>query len=196
MSAASMTVCVFCGSRPGIRPEYRAVAHALGVELAQRSISLMYGGATIGLMGAVAEGCLSAGGEVLGILPTVLLPYEIAHQGLTTLTIADSMHDRKALMYQGANAFIVLPGGVGTLDELFEIVTWAHIRLHAKPIALVNIAGFFDPLLQYLEHAASEGFLNPPFHTFARVYGEDAIPQMLTDLQRAWADNVQPDPNE
>jgi cytokinin riboside 5'-monophosphate phosphoribohydrolase len=182
MNRPILNVGVFCGSQPGIRPEYSQAAYALGVALAQRSIGLIYGGASIGLMGMVADGCLSAGGHVLGILPDVLVDYEIAHEGLASLTITGSMHERKAAMYQGADAFIVLPGGIGTLEELFEVVTWAQIGIHAKPIALLNVAGFFDPLMHYLDHASSEGFITPAFSTFARVYTQDAIPHMLADL--------------
>lgn len=184
MKRSISTVGVFCGSQSGIRPAYSRAAHALGAALAQQSIGLIYGGASIGLMGMVADGCLSAGGHVVGILPDALIPYEIAHGGLASLTITRGMHERKATMYQGADAFIVLPGGVGTLEELFEIVTWAQIGIHTKPIALLNVAGFFDPLLRYLDHAWSEGFMRPAFHTVARVYAEDAISLMLEDLQR------------
>jgi uncharacterized protein (TIGR00730 family) len=190
MESLRLAVAVFCGSQTGLHPVYGQTAYALGQALAQRSIGLIYGGASIGLMGRVADGCLSAGGHVVGVLPNALLPYEIVHRGIASLAITETMHERKALMYQRADAFIILPGGVGTLEELFEVVTWAHIGIHAKPIALLNVAGFFDPLLAYLHHAGAAGFITPAFHTFAQVYTEEGIPRMLAELQRCHAPAV------
>jgi uncharacterized protein (TIGR00730 family) len=152
-------VCVFAGSSPGARAEYREAARLLGEELAQRELELVYGGASVGLMGMVADAALAAGGRVIGVMPRGLFRTEVAHAGLTELREVGSMHERKATMADLADGFIALPGGYGTFDELFEIVTWAQIGLHAKPIGLVNAADYFAPLLALVAHAASEGFV-------------------------------------
>lgn len=154
-------ICVFAGSSKGKRPEYAEAAAALGRELAARGLGLVYGGASIGLMAEVANSVLAAGGEVIGVLPKGLFVREVAHAGLSELREVGSMHKRKALMADLADGFIALPGGFGTFDELFEIVTWAQIGLHAKPIGLLDIAGYFDPLLGLVKHAAREGFIAP-----------------------------------
>ena len=152
-------ICVFSGSNPGVREEYRQAATALGRELAARGLELVYGGASVGLMGAVASAALAAGRKTCGVLPRGLFRREVAHAGLTELREVGSMHERKALMADLADGFIALPGGYGTFDELFEIVTWAQIGIHEKPIGLLNIAGYFDPLLALVAHAAREGFV-------------------------------------
>lgn len=154
-------VCVFCGSRGGARPEYLEAARGLGRLLAGRGIGLVYGGATVGLMGAVADGTMDAGGEVDGVLPEALVERELAHLRLTRLHRVGTMHQRKALMAELADAFVTLPGGTGTLDELFEIVTWAQLGLHRKPVGLLDVGGYFQPLLTFLRHAAAEGFVRP-----------------------------------
>ncbi len=156
-------ICVFCGSSSGTRLEYAEVARALGAELAARRLGLVYGGSSVGLMGAVADGALAAGGEVIGVIPRALFRREVAHPGLTALREVGSMHERKALMNELADGFIALPGGFGTLDELFEVITWAQIGLHAKPIGLLDIHRFFEPLLAYVRHVTHEGFI-PPAH--------------------------------
>ncbi|ABF87219.1 conserved hypothetical protein TIGR00730 [Myxococcus xanthus DK 1622] len=153
------SVCVFCGSRPGARPEYMDAATRMGAELARRGLTLVYGGASVGLMGAVADGALAAGGNVVGVLPGFLGAKELAHRGLTELHSVGSMHERKALMAERSDAFIALPGGFGTLDELFEIVTWAQLGLHRKPMGLLDTRGFFQPLLAMARHHAEEGFV-------------------------------------
>ena len=153
------SVCVFCGSRNGSRPEYLEGARALGGELARRGLTLVYGGANGGLMGAVADAALARGGRVVGVLPEMLQLKERAHPGLTELHMVDSMHTRKALMAQRADAFIALPGGVGTFEELFEITTWAQLGLHHKPIGLLNVADFYGPLLELMRRAVQEGFI-------------------------------------
>jgi uncharacterized protein (TIGR00730 family) len=153
------SVCVFCGSRPGARPEFLEAARALGSELARRGLSLVYGGASIGLMGAVADAVLEGGGRAVGVLPHGLERREIAHRGLSELHVVDSMHARKALMAQLAGAFVALPGGYGTFDELFEILTWAQLGLHAKPVGLLDVGGFFQPLRALAQRAADDGFL-------------------------------------
>ncbi|HEV2237517.1 MAG TPA: TIGR00730 family Rossman fold protein [Ktedonobacterales bacterium] len=156
-----MRVCVFAGSSAGARPEYRAAARALGGALAARGWGLVYGGGSVGLMGVLADATLAAGGEAVGIIPRALAAREIAHQHLTELRVVETMHERKAQMADLADAFVALPGGAGTFDELFEIITWAQLGLHAKPIGLVNAADYFAPLLALVAHATAEGFIRP-----------------------------------
>ncbi|HEY9193107.1 MAG TPA: TIGR00730 family Rossman fold protein [Methyloversatilis sp.] len=156
----SIRVCVFCGSRSGERAVYADTALALGTLLAQRGFGLVYGGGNIGLMGLIADATLAAGGEVIGVIPQHLLEREVAHTGLTQLHVVDSMHTRKALMADIADVFVAAPGGFGTLDELCEILTWAQLGLHGKPCGLLNVAGYFDPLLGMFDHATREGFLS------------------------------------
>ena len=153
-------VCVFCGSRSGERPVYAETAVALGTLLAQRGFGLVYGGGNIGLMGLIADAALAAGGEVIGVIPQHLLEREVAHTGLTQLHVVDSMHTRKALMADIADVFVAAPGGFGTLDELCEILTWAQLGLHGKPCGLLNVMGYYDPLLAMFDHATREGFLS------------------------------------
>lgn len=152
-------ICVFCGSSSGSRPLYAEMARAVGQELAARGLGVVYGGSSIGLMGALADAALAAGGEVIGVLPRGLFRREVAHRGLTELREVSSMHERKALMSELADGFLALPGGFGTCDELFEVVTWAQIGLHHKPIGLLDVENFFAPLLAFVRHAAQEGFL-------------------------------------
>jgi uncharacterized protein (TIGR00730 family) len=154
-------VCVFTGSSSGARPEYRKAAVTLGRLLAERGIGVVYGGARVGLMGVLADTALSAGGEVVGVIPAGLVAKEIAHTGLTDLRIVGSMHERKALMSDLADAFIALPGGWGTLEEFFEVLTWAQLGLHRKPCGLLNAHGYFDTLLAFLNHTVGEGFVRP-----------------------------------
>lgn len=153
-------ICVFSGSNTGVRSVYLQAAHQLSEQLLQRGLGLVYGGASIGLMGILADDMLAGGGEVIGVMPRLLTSKEIGHPGLTALHEVDSMHERKALMAELADGFIALPGGFGTLDELFEILTWAHLGLHEKPVGLVNSAGYFDPLLRFLRYAVQEGFVH------------------------------------
>lgn len=153
------SLCVFCGSAPGKSPEYIALARRLGEMLAENNVTLVYGGATIGVMGAVADGVLNKGGKVIGVIPQSLVDYEIAHPGLTELHVVSGMHERKAIMYELSDGFISLPGGMGTLDEMFEILTWAQLKYHNKPCYILNQTGFFDSLLSYLKHAHQEGFI-------------------------------------
>ena len=158
-AAAIRRVVVFCGSSPGNRPEYAAAAAELGRVLAKRGIGLVYGGASIGLMGAVADAALAAGTEVIGVIPQRLVELEIAHAGLSELHVVETMHQRKALMAELSDGVIALPGGTGTLDELFELFTWSQLGLHRKPIGLLDVAGYWQPLLALLEHAVAERFL-------------------------------------
>ena len=153
-----MRIAVFCGSRSGRGGAYGAAAAALGRSIASRGLGLVYGGGSVGLMGVLADAALGAGGEVIGVIPEVLASAEVAHGGLTELRVVPSMHPRKALIVDLAGAFVVLPGGYGTLDELFEVVTWAQLGIHRKPIGLVNVGGYFDPLTAFLDRAVAEGF--------------------------------------
>jgi uncharacterized protein (TIGR00730 family) len=153
------SIGVFCGSRAGGRPEYQEAAEGLGRLLAERGLRLVYGGGSTGLMGALANAALAGGGHVLGVIPEALATKEVAHFGVTELRVVGSMHARKAMMAEEADAFIALPGGFGTFEELFEIVTWAQLGIHAKPIGLLNVSGFFDGLLQLVEQAITEGFV-------------------------------------
>ena len=150
-------VCVFCGSKHGVRPEYTEAARAMGTALAAGGIDLVYGGGSIGLMGVVADAVLDAGGEVIGVIPEHMSDREIAHYGLTDLRIVGSMHERKALMYELSDGFVALPGGLGTLEELFEITTWSQLGLHAKTTALLDVDGFYGPLVGFLDQLVKIG---------------------------------------
>jgi uncharacterized protein (TIGR00730 family) len=154
-----MRICVFCGSSAGRLPEYRAAAVAFGQLLAREGIGLVYGGAHVGLMGALADTVLACGGEVVGVIPEALEAREIAHQGLSQLHVVGSMHERKARMAELSDAFVALPGGIGTLEELFEVWTWGQLGLHHKPCALLDVAGFYDKLGAFLDFVTEEGFL-------------------------------------
>jgi uncharacterized protein (TIGR00730 family) len=159
MSASLRRLCVFCGSSAGTRPEYLRAAESLGAALAERGIGLVYGGASIGLMGAIADAVLARGGEVIGVIPQSLRSKEIAHASVTELRIVSSMHERKAQMAELSHGFIALPSGIGTLEELFEVWTWSQLGLHAKPVALLNVAGYYDALLAFLDRTREEGFV-------------------------------------
>jgi uncharacterized protein (TIGR00730 family) len=162
-------ICVFTGSSSGKDPRFEAGARAFGSLIAARGHGLVYGGGKVGLMGAVAQAALARGGEVTGVIPRFMDVREVAHKGLTSLEWVDSMHARKARMAELSDAFVALPGGWGTLDELFEILTWAQLGLHAKPVALLNLEGFFDPLLSYLEAAKAAGFVREQHHDLLHV---------------------------
>lgn len=152
-------VCVFCGSQHGRQTAYTVAAQKLGRVLAARGIGLVYGGGDVGLMGEVADAVMAEAGEVVGIIPEFMVDHEVAHHGITQLEVVDSMHARKARMSELADGFIGLPGGWGTLEELLEIVTWSQLQLHDKPVGLLNVGGFYDELLSFLDHATSEGFV-------------------------------------
>jgi uncharacterized protein (TIGR00730 family) len=154
-----MRLCIFCGSSPGARPEYAEATVELARLLAGRGIGIVYGGASVGLMGLLADTAMEAGGDVVGVIPNALERKEIARHGLTELHVVDSMHERKALMAELSDAFIALPGGSGTLEELFEVFTWSQLGLHRKACALLNVAGYYDGLATFLDHAVAERFL-------------------------------------
>jgi len=153
-------MCVFCGSQSGLEPAYREAARLMGRELAARRIGLVFGGGRIGIMGALADAVLAAGGHVTGIIPRALADKEIAHAGVQELRLVGSMHERKQLMSESADAFAALPGGLGTLEELFEVLTWAQLGIHAKPVGLLNVEGYFDSLLQFLDEMVACGFVS------------------------------------
>ena len=152
-------ICVFCGSNAGTRPQYRKCAEELGAEFARRNIGLVYGGGNVGLMGAIADAVLESGGEAIGVIPEHLMTREIGHKQLTKLHIVHSMHERKALMADLSDAFIALPGGFGTFEEFFEVLTWSQLGLHLKPCGIVNVLNYYSPLLAMLDHAVEERFL-------------------------------------
>ena len=177
------SVCVFSGSSPGARPSYTETATALGLEVAKRGMRLVYGGASVGLMGAVADAALAAGGEVVGVIPQHLVDREVAHDGLTELRVTGSMHERKALMADLADGFVALPGGLGTLEELAEVLTWSQLGLQSKPCGLLDVEGFFDPLLAFLDHTVTERFVSTEHR--ALVLAADR-PDALLDLLAGW----------
>jgi uncharacterized protein (TIGR00730 family) len=155
-----MRLCVFCGTNPGTAPVYAEAAAAAGRAMAQRGIDLIYGGGNVGLMGIVADAVLAAGGQAIGVIPQSLVERELAHRGLTSLEVTGSMHERKLRMAELADGFIALPGGIGTLEEIFEQWTWAQLGIHAKPCGFLNVAGYFDPLLAMIARMTGEGFLS------------------------------------
>jgi uncharacterized protein (TIGR00730 family) len=174
-------ICVFCGSNAGVRPAFLEQAEAFGRLLAAQNVGLVYGGGGVGLMGALADSTRAAGGSVTGVIPEALVAAEVAHPGLTDLRVVHSMHERKQLMADLADAFVALPGGFGTFEELLEIVTWAQLGIHAKPIGLLNVDGYYDPLLQLIERAVAEGFI--PAANTSLVYVDDDPAQLLAKLR-------------
>ncbi|MCP8465235.1 TIGR00730 family Rossman fold protein [Pseudomonas sp. ZM23] len=177
------SICVFCGASPGASPIYQETAEALGRHLAERGIRLVYGGGAVGLMGMVADAALAAGGEVIGIIPQSLKEAEIGHKGLTRLEVVDGMHARKARMAELSDAFIALPGGLGTLEELFEVWTWGQLGYHGKPLGLLEVNGFFDPLLTFLDHLVQERFVRSQHREMLQ---RAATPAELIDALAGW----------
>ncbi len=167
-----MRYCVFCGSAPGNNPEFLDAALATGSALAARGIGIVYGGGNVGLMGAVADSALAAGGEVIGVIPGGLVRREVAHRGLTRLDVVDTMHQRKTRMHELSDGFLVLPGGFGTLDELFETLTWAQLGIHQKPTGLLSVAGYFEKLIGFLDGAVAGGLLKPEHRRLLLSHGE------------------------
>ncbi len=168
-SKANRRVAVYCGSADGTNPAYLVEARALGAAIAGAGLGLVYGGANVGLMGAVADAAIAGGVDVIGILPEVLVEREIAHEGLTQFELTPTMHERKARMVELADAFLVLPGGYGTLEELLEAVTWAQLGMHAKPVIVINTADYWDGLLSFLDSAVEAGFIKPRNRALLRV---------------------------
>jgi uncharacterized protein (TIGR00730 family) len=193
MAAGKKWVCVFCASAAGASPEYLQAARELGRQIAERGHGLLYGGATVGAMGAVADAALAAGGEVVGVIPDVIREREIDHKGLTELHVVRTMHERKALLSSRADAFVALPGGYGTLDEFIEIVTWAQLKIHAKPCILVNLTvnggGFYDGLLAFLDHTVSEGFIVPENRGLVQVAADPETALAL--VERTWRERAE-----
>ncbi|HEX9037924.1 MAG TPA: TIGR00730 family Rossman fold protein [Ktedonobacterales bacterium] len=171
-------ICVYAGSRSGSRPDYEDAARAVGSELARRQIGIVYGGAGVGVMGALADAALAEGGKVIGVAPRHSFPHEAPHTGLTEMRIVGSMHRRKAVMEDLSEGFIALPGGFGTLDELFETLTWAQIGLHQKPIGLLNVDGFYHQLLAFVDHLSHEGFIESEHRSLLIV---ERTPEALID---------------
>ena len=162
-------LCVFAGSSAGSQPEYQRIAEDLGHALAERQIGLVYGGAKVGLMGVVANAVLASAGQVIGVIPQALVAKEVAHEGLTELRIVGSMHERKAIMAELSEGFIALPGGWGTLEEFFEVLTWGQLGLHRKPCGLLNARGYFDGLLSFVDHSIHEGFVRREYRSMISV---------------------------
>jgi hypothetical protein len=174
-------ICVFCGSNSGAHPDYAVAAAALGQLLAQRGITLVYGGGNVGLMGILADACMTAGGQVIGVIPEALVRREVAHHHLTELRVVDSMHTRKAMMADLSDAFIALPGGVGTFEELFEIWTWSQLGIHRKPCGLLNVRSYYDPLIALTSNAVREKFMRPEHRDIFTVESDPAL--LLGKLQ-------------
>jgi uncharacterized protein (TIGR00730 family) len=171
-------LCVFTGSRHGLRPEYADAAKTLGHELVARGYGLVYGGGNVGLMTVIADAVLESNGHVTGVIPNALVSKEVAHLGLSDLRVVDSMHERKALMAQLSDGFIAMPGGIGTMEEFFEVLSWAQLGLHEKPSALLNVGGYYDPLIQFLDHAVEQDFIKPKHRALLVV---ESDPDRLID---------------
>lgn len=189
-------ICVYCGARSGARTDYVEGAQALAGALLEADIGLVYGGASVGVMGALADALLEGGGEVIGVMPRTLSEREVAHRHLSELRIVESMHERKAHMEALADGFIALPGGFGTLDELFEILTWAQLGLHAKPCGLLNVASYFDPLIVFLDHAERQGFVSAAHRQMLAVHSSaseliDALRSYRAPPSRHWVGHSQ-----
>ena len=178
-----MRYCVFCGSAPGKDPKFLDAARATGAALAARGIGVVYGGGNVGLMGAVADSALAGGGEVIGVIPVGLVRREVAHRGLTRLDVVDTMHERKTRMHELSDGFLVLPGGYGTLDELFETLTWAQLGIHQKPTGLLSVSGYFAPLIGFLDGAVAGGLLKPE-HRRLLLSATELVP--LLDAMTGW----------
>ncbi len=183
------TVCVFCGSSPGADPAFAAAARAFGAALAREGVALVYGGGNVGLMGELADAALAGGGRVIGIIPHGLARKEVAHRGLTELHVVDSMHDRKAMMARLADAFVALPGGLGTLEEFFEVVTWAQLGIHPNPCLLLNVRGYYDRMIAFLDHCVEQALIKPAHREMVLV--EAAVDRILPRLRGFAAPDVE-----
>ncbi|WP_119677955.1 LOG family protein [Indioceanicola profundi] len=191
------SVCVYCGSSGNVADTYKQAAHELGTQIGQAGLRLVYGGGRVGLMGITADATLAAGGEVVGIIPEHIQALEVDHTGLTELHVVDSMHIRKAMMVERSDAFVILPGGIGTLDEAFEIITWRQLQLHDKPIIIANVDGFWQPLIDLLNHMQATGFMRKPnipgaeralYTIVDRV--EDILPAIMRQPDPSVGDNI------
>jgi uncharacterized protein (TIGR00730 family) len=194
MIAKKKYICVFCASADGASPAYLATARDLGRRIAERGHGLLYGGATVGAMGAVADGALAVGGEVVGVIPDVIMDREIGHHGLTELHVVRTMHERKALLASKTDAFVALPGGYGTLDEFIEILTWAQLRIHSKPCVLVNLGGYYDKFLEFFDHAVGEGFIRAENRGLILV-AKDAA-EAVAIIEREWGARTEVAPHD
>ena len=184
-------ICVYCGSSPGRRPEYAEAARSLARALARRKIGLVYGGASIGIMGELANMVLEERGEVIGVMPQALVDKEVSHKGLTELRVVNSMHERKAMMADLSDGFIALPGGLGTLEELFEVLTWSQLGFHSKPIALLNSVHYFDHLLRFMDLTVDEGFVRKPHRDMLLVDEEaDRLLDLMADYEPPRVDKL------
>lgn len=179
--SAIRSLAVFCGSRVGGKPEYAEAGRALGQGLANAGIRMVYGGGRIGIMGVVADAVLAGGGRVLGVIPDFLKQWEVEHQGVQEMVITQSMHERKTRLYDESDAFLVMPGGLGTFDEMFEIVTWKQLRLHDKPILLCNVSGWADRMIAMIEYTVEDGFAAPSARHLVEVIGD--VPAVLERLK-------------
>ena len=176
--AIMKSLCVFCGSSAGRESGFTAAARALGQSMAERDVTLVFGGGSVGIMGAIADAVLAAKGRAIGVIPQMLWDKEVGHRGLTSMLVVDTMHDRKARMAELSDAFAVLPGGLGTLEEFFEIWTWAQLGIHAKPFGVLNVGGFYDPLLNAIDTMTAQGFIRPEHRQMVQVADQ---PQALLD---------------
>ena len=174
MGSLKGKICVFTGSRHGVRPEYTELAKQLGRELVARDFGLVYGGGNVGLMAVIANAVLESNGHVTGVIPNSLVSREVAHFGLSDLRVVDSMHERKALMAELSDGFIAMPGGIGTMEEFFEVLSWAQLGIHEKPCALLNICGYYDALIRFLDQAVAADFIKPKHRALLMVEGEPA----------------------
>ncbi len=172
-------ICVFCGSKIGVQQAYSDAAIALGKEMVKRDIGLVYGGASVGIMGLIADTILEAGGRAVGVIPLWLMQMEVAHKSLNDLIVTDDMHTRKAKMGELSDAFVTLPGGLGTMEELFEVLTWAQLKIHSKPVGLLNVTGYYDKLLTFLDDGVTGGYIHPEHKDILKVANE---PTSLLDL--------------
>lgn len=187
MNSTALSICVYCGSRHGVKPAYTAAARQLGRAIGERGWQLIYGGGKVGLMGEVADAVLASGGRVVGVIPESLKRREVGHDGLHELHVVPTMHVRKQMMAERADAFVALPGGIGTLEELYEVWTWRQLGYHDQPIGLLNTAGYYDGLLQFMSNSVAEGFLGSSVHEMLRVAQEPVklLDQLAREIPRA-----------
>ncbi len=178
---SSFSVCVYCGARPGALPEYMATATAMGTGLAEAGMRLVYGAGDVGIMGAVARAAQASGGDTFGVIPEHLLNWEVGKRDLSTFIVTETMHERKKVMVMNADAVVVLPGGAGSLDEFFEVLTWRQLGLHGKPIYLLNVSGYWDPLVGLLDHLIRQGFAEDSLRDFVQVV--DDVPTLMRALR-------------